>query len=179
MNTTLQKLEAYLFYKGEPVSVTELARVLEVSQTDCATAIAELLKNLEGRGVTLLQHNNKVSLRTSALVSDFISELEKDELSKDLGKAALETLSIVLYKSPVARSEIDYIRGVNSSFILRNLSIRGLLERIPNPQDQRGYLYRPTDELLAHLGVTSLSDLPNRENVLSQLKQCLDSENHE
>lgn len=97
-----------------------------------------------------------VHLDTSAL----IEKLRKDELVRDLGKAGLETLSIIIYKGPIARAEIDYIRGVQSTFIIRNLMIRGLIEKIPNPKDQRSFLYRPTFDLLSFLGVKSIEEMP-------------------
>jgi segregation and condensation protein B len=75
---------------------------------------------------------------------------------KDLGKAGLETLSIILYQGPISRAEIDYIRGVNSNFILRNLLIRGLIERVENPHDQRSFLYKPTLELISYLGLSKI-----------------------
>jgi segregation and condensation protein B len=84
---------------------------------------------------------------------------------KDLGKAGLETLSIVLYQGPLSRSEIDYIRGVNSQFIMRNLLIRGLVEKVDNPVDRRSFLYKPTLALLGYLGVSTVTDVPDYETV--------------
>ena len=110
---------------------------------------------------------NKLTTITEA--SELIKQITKEELTKDLGKAALETLAIVLYQGPISRADIDYIRGVNSSFILRNLMIRGLIERMNNPNDPRGYLYRPTFELLSHLGITSVKELPEFDTVQENL----------
>jgi segregation and condensation protein B len=92
-------------------------------------------------------------------------------LVRDLGKAGLETLTIILYKHPIKRSEIDYIRGVNSSFILRNLLIRGLIERLTEKEGLgRGYLYKPTLELLSHLGVSKIENLPESASITSELE---------
>jgi len=79
-------------------------------------------------------------------------------------------LAIVLYRGPSTRAQIDYIRGVNTSWTIRNLLTRGLLERTGNPEDGREYLYRPTVELLAHLGVRDYAELPNREEITAELK---------
>ena len=93
------------------------------------------------------------------------SDHTKEELNRDLSKASLETLSIVLYKNGVSRSEIDYIRGVNSSFTLRALSVRGLVERILDPKDNRRYLYRPSFELFSFMGIKSVQELPEYGEV--------------
>jgi segregation and condensation protein B len=114
-------------------------------------------------------------LGTAPEASALIEQLTREELSKDLGKAGLETLSIIVYKSPITRADLDYIRGVNSSFILRNLQIRGLVEKITNPADARSFLYRPTFELLQHLGVTRVEDLPEYGTLVDQLTALHDN----
>ena len=86
-----------------------------------------------------------------------------------MGRAGLETISIILYKAPVPKSEIDFIRGVNSQFILRNLLIRGLVERIPSSSG-RGGAYRPTLDLLRYLGVTKVEELPDYESATAAIK---------
>jgi segregation and condensation protein B len=93
-----------------------------------------------------------------------------------LTKSSLETLSIVLYKNGVSRSEIDYIRGVNSSFILRNLIVRGLIEKITDPKDSRRLLYRPTFDALSFMGITSIEQLPNYSEVITQLQEVIKQE---
>mgnify|MGYP003490965444 CR=1 FL=1 len=108
-------------------------------------------------------------LGTAPEMSDFFAGLRKDELQKERSKASLETLSIVLYKEGVTRSDINFIRGVNSSYILRNLEIRGLIDRINHKSDNRTYVYKPSLELLAYLGVSSVADLPDFERVKQSL----------
>ena len=154
------KLEAVLFFKAEPLSIKKLAQILKTDETEVITALGVLKEKLLGRGVTLIEKDDEVMLGTAPEASGMIEELSKEELSRDLGKAGLETLSIVLYRGPITRSGIDYIRGVNSTFILRNLLIRGLVEKIPNPNDQRSFLYRATFDLLSHLGIPRVEDLP-------------------
>lgn len=97
--------------------------------------------------------------------------MRKEELSKDLSKASLETITIILYKNGATRSEIDYIRGVNSSFILRNLAIRGLVEKVPSPDDSRKITYRPTFDLLSYMGVTRIEEIKEFANYHSILEQ--------
>ena len=159
------KIEAILFWKGEPISRKKLAEILKVGFAEINEGIEKLKINLEGRGVTFLEKDDEVMLGTAPELSSLIEHLQKEELNKELSKASLETLSIVLYKNGVTRAGIDYIRGVNSSFTLRALSIRGLVEKIIDPKDNRRYLYKPTFELLSFMGVKSVEELPDYESV--------------
>ena len=81
----------------------------------------------------------------------------------ELSKAALETLAIIIYRGLVTKSEIDYIRGVNSQFMLRSLLVRGLITRETHPKDKRRVLYAPTHDTLAHIGVLEQNALPQYE----------------
>jgi len=166
-----QKIEAILFFKAEPVSIKKLAQILDTNEEDLNQGLSILEDKILGRGVKLLYKDDKVMLTTVPEAGNLIEGLIKEELSKDLGKAGLETLSIILYRGPIKRSGIDYIRGVSSTFILRNLLIRGLVERVLNPDDQRSFLYKPTFELLSYLGISKVEDLPEYEAVNSEVKK--------
>ncbi len=175
------KIEAILFWKAEPVSVKKLASLLDEKVEGVKAGLVELETALRGRGVTLVQTDEDVMLGTAKELSPLIEKLTKDELTHDLGKAGLETLSIVLYQGPISRSDIDYIRGVNSQFILRALLIRGLVERIDNPKDARSYLYKPTIDLLSHLGISKIVELPEYDAVRSDIaafKRSAESDSH-
>lgn len=173
------QLEAVLFWKAEPLTVKELGKILDKDEREIRDALSLLKKNLEGRGVALLERENEVEIRTAPEAGALIERLTKEELSKDLGKAGLETLSIILYQGPVARREIDYIRGVNSNFIVRNLLVRGLIERVPNPDDERSFLYKATNELYSYLGITRIDELPEYEKVRSDIENFKKAEEHE
>jgi len=164
------KIEAILFWKAEPVSLKKLASLLNVKAEQVKEGLIELEKNLSGRGVTLVQTDEDVMLGTARELSTLIEQLTKDELTRDLGKAGLETLSVILYQGPISRADIDYIRGVNSQFILRALLIRGLVERVENPADARSFLYKTTLELLSHLGISKVTDLPEYEQVRKDIE---------
>lgn len=165
-----QKIEAVLFWKAEPVSIKNLAKLLGSNEKDITASLITLETKLAGRGVTLVRTEDEVMLGTAKELSPLIEQLTKEELTRDLGKAGLETLSIVLYQGPISRANIDYIRGVNSQFILRALLIRGLVERVDNPGDSRSFLYKPTLDLLAHLGVNKISDLPEFDKVRADIE---------
>ena len=173
------QIEAILFWKAEPVSVKRLSEILEKSEDEIRTALSSLKTSFAGRGLTLIELENEVTLGTAKEMSAIIEKITKEELIKDLGKAGLETLSIVLYQGPISRPEIDYIRGVNSQFILRNLLVRGLVQKVENLNDRRSFLYKPTLELLAHLGVSALTDLPDYDAVRKNIEAFKNAANEE
>jgi segregation and condensation protein B len=168
------QIEAVLFWKGEPQTIKKLAASLGKKEEEILSALEVLKEKIKNRGVELVFNHDQVMLGTAANLSHIIERLTKEELVRDLGKAGLETISIIAYKGPISRAEIDYIRGVQSNFILRNLQIRGLIERITNPKDARSFLYRPTFELLQFLGVSKIEDLPEFEKVKAEFEQNLD-----
>ena len=155
-----QKIEAVLFWKGEPISMKKLSEIFGKTEEEIKQVLNGLEASLAGRGLSLVFKEDEVTLGTSKETSEIIEKLTKEELVRDLGRAGLETLSIVVYQGPIAKSEIDYIRGVQSNFILRNLMIRGLIERVPNPKDMRSFLYKPTFDMLAYMGITKIEEMP-------------------
>ena len=159
------KIEAILFFKNEPISLNKLALLLKVSKEEIGEAVVSLQHSLEGRGIVLLRKEDEISLGTNPEVSNLIEHLQKEELNKELSKASLETLSIVMYKNGVSRAEIDYIRGVNSSFILRGLSVRGLVDKTVDPKDSRRFIYKPSFDLLSYMGIKSTEELPEYGEV--------------
>lgn len=167
------KIEAILFFKAEPVSTGWLARTLSAEEDEVREALSLLQEKLSGRGIVPVFKDDEVSLGTAPEMSEVLEKISKEDLARDLGKAALETLTIVLYKGPIARSEIDYIRGVNSNFILRSLLARGLVERISGEEGERSFLYRPTFELLSHLGITRIEDLPEYGEFGAKVEESL------
>lgn len=162
MNDDTQKLplevatEAVLFKLNEPVSIKRICEILDKKEDVVLIALKNLKSSLTNRGIDLLENNDEYSLVTAKGTSAIVEKMIKDDINRDLGKASLETLSIVLYKGPLSRREIDYIRGVNSTFILRSLMVRGLIERTSDRQP----LYRATSELFAHLGISKVDELP-------------------
>lgn len=173
------KIEAILFFKSEPIAVKKLSVLVGAKEGETRDALLVLEQNLTNRGVRLLRKDDEVMLGTAPEISALIEDLVREELSRDIGRAGLEALSIVLYRGPITRSQIDWIRGVNSTFILRNLLIRGLVEKVPNPADSRSFLYRPTFQLLSHLGVAKVEELPEYEKVLEEVTQSEESNKEE
>jgi segregation and condensation protein B len=163
------RIEAVLFYKGEPVSLADLSRMVGASVEEVKAALEVLAASLSGRGVRLLIAGEQISLVTAPELSSQIETLRKEELKRDIGKAGAETLAIVLYKGPITRADIDYIRGVNSSFILRNLMMRGLVVRKEHEKDGRTFAYAASSELFEQLGITRREELPDYGTMLAKL----------
>lgn len=161
-------IESLLFTAGHPLGYKKLAEVLSIKDEKISEAeIEKLLKNLAGdyennnRGLRLVFLDNKVQMAAAPDSIEAIKNLVKSDFEEELSLAALEVLSIIAYRGPLSRVEVENLRGVNCSFILQSLSIRGLIERKNNPQDGRSYIYNVTFDFLKHLGLTKLEDLPN------------------
>ncbi len=170
-----QKLEAILFYKNEPVEVSRLAHLLQQSESEVIEGLKRLQTSLKERGICLILTDTEASLATAPQMTELIEQIAKEEMSREIGKAGLETLAIILYNSQgISRRKIDFIRGVNSSFIIRNLLTRGLIERSESRDDQRGFIYKPTSLLLAHLGIKALAELPEFEVLEQELHEAVD-----
>ncbi|MEW5907650.1 MAG: SMC-Scp complex subunit ScpB [Patescibacteria group bacterium] len=176
MNDLDKHIEALLFLKGESMTVRELAKLLNVKEKEIKDTLDILEEKFSERGVRLVKKDESVMMVTASESSKFTKKLVDEEFNSELTRASLEVLTIVLYRNSVTRAEIDYIRGVNSSFIIRNLLIRGLVERILNPRDSRSYLYKPTFQLLNYLGVKDIDELPDRD-ILNKSVDKIKKEN--
>ena len=164
-------IEAVLFAAGEPLKKKRLATLLEMEADDLKSALKALHAGLQGRGLALVETEDEVELRTAPAAATVVKKYRESELSRDLGKASLETLALVLYKKGATRSEIDFVRGVTSSAALRTLLLRGLVERTEDEADRRRARYQPTPEALAHLGVSTIASLPRYEQFTAALAE--------
>lgn len=163
-------LEALLFASGAPVSKKRLATLLGVSPELLARAVEALHESLRERGLALVETDNDVELRTAPEAADLVLKLRENELSRDLGKAGLETLAIILYRGSATRGEVDWVRGVNSSQTIRSLLLRGLVEKTEDQADKRRARYVPTVDALAHLGVRTREELPQYAELTQALR---------
>ncbi len=160
-------IEALLFYKAAPQSKNKLQKLFAVPRDEFAEALEIVRKRLENGATRLVETDKEIQLVSAPELSDFIESLRKQDLTGDIGKAGAETLSIILYREPVSRAEIDRIRGVNSSFILRNLMTRGLVVR--ESTTGNSFQFRISTNLLQHLGVTDKRQLPEYSAIMSAL----------
>lgn len=161
----LAKIEAILFVYGEPVSLDRLVKILNIKKEELVLAIDKLLIecNREESGTTLIKNNNQVQLVTKPGLANILEDIVKQEFTEDLSTASLETVSIIAYAGPISRADIEYIRGVNSSFTIRNLLLRGLVERSIDPKRTNAYIYNISFDLVKKLGIEKIENLPDYE----------------
>lgn len=174
-----QKIEAILFYKNEPLTIKELSKLLDEKEESIRESAKKLANSLEGRGICLVESGEEMSLATAPEMKSLIEQIAKDEMSREIGKAGLETLAIILYNGPITRREIDYIRGVNSTFVLRSLCMRGLIQKESDLKDQRVSRYKSSINLLAHLGLRSVGELPEFESLKKEITDLKVKEENE
>lgn len=170
-------IEALLFAAGEAVPVEKLARLCEVPREAVEEALADLADRYRrDGGLSLVFLGGAAELVTHPDQAPYIEKLSRAGMQEGLSRAALEVLSIVAYRGPVSRSEIEAIRGVNCQFSLRNLLLRGLIEKSEKGTDvlgaagevaTRGYIYSVSADFLKHLGLERIGDLPDY-GILSQ-----------
>lgn len=180
-------IESILFVYGEPMSIARITKILKkgedfkkVTQEEVKDALTNLTDVLtkEQRGVALIfakgEDGEEVQLATRPEFSPLVQDFIKEEFKENLTPASLETLAIIAYLGPLHRAQIDYYRGVNSSFIVRSLLIRGLIDRYPDPAKSNIYLYRPSFDLLKYLGIQNIEQLPEFE----KFKDIAGNNNH-
>lgn len=154
-----------LFASGEPFDKGQLAALVGLDREGLAAALSALAGSLDESGVVLVETETEVELRTAPEAAAVINKFREQTLARDLGKASLETLSIIAYQEGASRGEIDWVRGVNSSASLRTLLLRGLIEGRKDEHDKRRIRYYLTTEALAHLGLRNADELPRKQEL--------------
>jgi len=162
------KVESLLFIANRPMSVKKVAEFLGADKEEVRRAVDELaeLYNQEGRGIRVMRHGGEVQMTTAPDNAKAVQEFIKDETTGELTKPSLEALTIIAYRGPITKPELEQIRGVNCSLILRNLMMRGLVESDGEP-GQPQTTYRATMDFLRFLGVSGVEELPDYEKLRS------------
>lgn len=160
-------IESVLFSVGEPVKIAKLVKISGATKPEVENALMLLTAEYSGgqRGIMILRKEDEAQLATNPENAPFVDQVIKSELQESLSPAALEVLSIIAYRGPITRTDVEAIRGVNCSYTVRNLLMRGLIERIDNPKDNRGYVYKISFEFLKKMGLESASKLPDFETL--------------
>ena len=154
-------LEAILFSSNRPLKLRELQQAAGSDRTAVEQALDELKAALEGRGVMLMRHHDELNLATRPAYASAVRRALRPEVSGKLSPAAYETLAIVAYQQPVARSRIEEVRGVNCESVLTNLERRDLIEQLGRGSGPGlPKLYGTTMRFLQVMGLESLDHLP-------------------
>lgn len=164
----LSILESLLFAVAKSLTFKELVEYFEAEDGEVKEMVEALQEkyNTEDSGIHVMVNNGRVQFMTNPDNGEKLHQYFEDELSKDLTKPSLETLTIIAYRQPISKEELEQIRGVNCSLIIRNLLIRGFID---SKEEQGGLVttYSVTMDFLRYLGINSVSELPKYEELNS------------
>ena len=170
-------IESLLFISGKPLSLTKLSEILKKDKKEVAAAIEALMEKYitADQGVHIQKAGNSYQMATNPKYADIIKEFIKSEQVGELTKPSLESLTIIAYRGPITKAELEQIRGVNCSLIIRNLMIRGLIEA-QDDREKMATVYTITFGFLQFLGLDRVSQLPNYQKLNSDenLKKLLE-----
>lgn len=165
-------IESILLVAEKPVSAHELSTCTGAMASEVQKALAELIDEYKTHGIKIIKKGEYYSLVTDPANGEAVSKFLNEELRHDLSEAAIETLSIITYKQPVTRIEIEDIRGVASDQILRNLMMRGLISEVGRKEAPgRPILYGTTMEFLQYFGFQHEGEIPKFEEVKKEISK--------
>lgn len=156
-------LEAILFVSGDPVGAADIAHALNLTESELSGAIDRLMDHcdLEKRGIRLNRFGGKLQLSIRPEYAPYVDMFLQPVRQQTLSQAALETLSIIAYRQPVTKGDIESVRGVKCDYSVQALLAKGLIREAGRREALgRPILYETTDEFLRHFGIQSLSELP-------------------
>ena len=154
-------IEAMLFVAGEPVAIGQLAEWLDVSPPVIEDALVRLQTQLEGRGIALLMHDQRIQLVSHVIAAPVIRRMLGQSGAPKLTNAVSEVLTIIAYRQPITRAQIEAIRGVDCSTLVRQLQVRELVTEVGRLDSiGRPVLFGTTDHFLRQFGLQSLAELP-------------------
>jgi len=165
-------IEAILFAHGAPIDGARVKKMLDLSDEEFSLSL-ETLRTRLVYGIRLIEIGEMLQLGTAPETADAVAACIATDEEGELSKPASETLSLILYSHPITKQAIDYVRGVNSVYIIRNLLVRGLIEKTHDSNNKRATLYQPTFDLLSRLEITHVSELPDYEALHAQFQAAL------
>ncbi|MEA2064924.1 MAG: SMC-Scp complex subunit ScpB [Patescibacteria group bacterium] len=171
------KIESLLFAANKPLAIGKISKLVKVNKKSVQLELENLFKDYNKRdgGIVIIQNSSSYQMATNPKNSDIIKDFLKDDIVSELTQPSLETLTIICYKAPISKPELEQLRGVNCSMILRNLMIRGLVESknggVLNKKKEIDKFvkdelyYSITFDFLKFLGVKSISELPDYKEL--------------
>ncbi len=155
-------IESLIFVSGKPISFKRIGQITKSDIAKVKENVNVLQQEYQDnkKGVRLVIQINSVQMVSAPENGPVVKTFLTYELQENLSAAALETLAIVAYRGPITRARIEVIRGVNCIYILRNLLIRGLVDKRKSEKDARMSIYEVSFDFLRHLGVSKVKDLP-------------------
>ncbi len=173
-------LEAVLFAMGEPVKVSRLAELTEATEEETRALLEGMKKGYDkaDRGITINQIDDAYQMCSKTEMYDYLIDVTKTERKFVLSDSALEALSIIAYKQPVTRLDVEKIRGVNSDHAINRLLEFDLIKELGRlDAPGKPILFGTTDQFLRSFGVKSLEDLPELSQVqIEEFKEQAEQE---
>ena len=168
----LQKLEAALFVSGAAVTKKHLMKLIACDSGQLEHYLQELSQKRKESGVVLVDDGTRVLLATNPSLEVFMKNMQGGDRTEPLSKAAQETLAIIAYAGPIAKIDLDFLRGVNTQYILRRLAVRGL---ISEKVQQGKRIAEVSADFLLHLGIQKTEELPNYETIRQEVADGIQS----
>nr|WP_122013546.1 SMC-Scp complex subunit ScpB [Maliibacterium massiliense] len=163
-------LEALLFVSGEAVQLADIASALALPLEAVEAAVERLMSayDYNRRGLQIIRFADKVQMSTRKEYSDIIERFAYPNNRQTLSQSAIETLSIIAYRQPITRAEVEQVRGVRCEYTISSLVSKGLICDVGRKETLgRPILYGTTDAFLRYFALESLEDLPHRAELLS------------
>lgn len=156
------KIESLLFISAKPMSARQLAGLIKKEEKEIKKTGDELVEEYKKsqRGIQIIKNGAKYQMVSSPENTKLVQEFIQDETSGELTRPSLEALTIIAYRGPISKVDLDRIRGVNCALILRNLLLRGLIESRADKKKGETY-YNVTFDFIRFLGINDISELPN------------------
>lgn len=180
MTKLAHTINAILFYESDSLKIGELALITHETGENIKNALEEIssIYNTPDSSINLLIHNDNYQFVLTGDARELVLEQDKLEREGELSRAALETLSTIIYLGQATKNEVDYIRGVQSSYMLRVLLSRGLIARSGvNTNKTRSTVYIPTIETLRYMGLANITDMPDYEKIHNDLSVAVNNSN--
>lgn len=160
----LHTIECMLFVAGDPVAITEIARVLDCPLTFARTALLQMeeLYREEERGIQLLVTEDTAQLVSNRAYIDSVKKLLNPDETKSVSQSLLETLAVIAYRQPVTRSDVERVRGVRCDYAVTQLLKLGLIVEVGR-KDVVGHpaMFGTTDQFLHQFGIHSVDEMPD------------------
>jgi len=177
--TLKSKIESLLFISNHPLSINKLAEILGVPKEEVKNELDILFTeyNSKEKGINIQKIGTNYQMITNSENGKIVADFLKEEVTGELTPASLETLTVIAYRGPITRTELELIRGVNCAIILRNLMMRGLIEEIED-KEQMVSKYQITFDFMKHLGINETAQLTDYAKLNSNeaLEQILNQE---
>lgn len=175
-STVSGAIYAILFSTSAVWTVSELAQAIGIDEAAVAQGLEELAEDLVDQSVMLVRNGDTVTIGTKPEYTELLTRIRREELQTALSKASAETLAVILYSNQsegISKAQIELIRGVNATYSLRNLQVRGLIESVGSG---RQVLYVPTVQLLQSFGVANVSELPAYAETCAKITSLLQTQ---